>query len=190
MRRPVPVLLVTCLALVTTACSPATTEPSVAAPPATGAPTAAAAASPGATAAAAGGGSLSMAVEGDLQTLDPAICYDTNCGPMIHLLFDSLIAYEPNSATMRPGLAAAMPDVSADGLTYTFTLRDNASFTKQDGSVLRPVTAEDVVYSLNRVLDPSLTPTPSPVGAAFFAQIAGADKVLDGSVKEASGLKV
>ena len=189
MRRSLPVLLVTSLALLATACSPATTEPSAAAPVATDAPATSAAAEPSTATTAAGGGALSFAVEGDLQTLDPAICYDTNCGPVIHLLFDQLIEYDPNAATLRPGLAAAMPEVSADGLTYTFTLRDNATFTKQDGSVLRPVTADDVVHSLNRVLDPSLTPTPSPVGGAFFAQIAGADKVLDGTSKEASGLK-
>ena len=189
MRRSLPVLLVTSLALLATACSPATTEPSAAAPVATDAPATSAAAEPSTATTAAGGGALSFAVEGDLQTLDPAICYDTNCGPVIHLLFDQLIEYDPNAATLRPGLAASMPEVSADGLTYTFTLRDNATFTKQDGSVLRPVTADDVVHSLNRVLDPSLTPTPSPVGGAFFAQIAGADKVLDGTSKEASGLK-
>lgn len=137
----------------------------------------------------AGGGSLSMAVEGDLQSLDPAICYDTNCGPLMHMLYDSLIAYEPNSATLRPGLAEAMPEVSADGLTYTFKLRAGVTFTKNDGTPLRAVTADDVVYSINRILDPSLTPTPSPVGGAFFAQIAGADKVLDGSSAAASGLK-
>jgi peptide/nickel transport system substrate-binding protein/oligopeptide transport system substrate-binding protein len=190
MRKTLPVLLVTSIALLATACSTATsTSPSAAAPAATSGPAASQAAASPAAGATAGGGSLSFAVEGDLQTLDPAICYDTNCGPVVHLLFDSLIAYDPNAATLRPGLAAAMPEVSADGLTYTFTLRDNATFTKQDGSVLRPVTADDVVYSLNRILDPTLTPTPSPVGPAFFAQIAGADKVLDGSSTSASGLK-
>jgi ABC-type transport system substrate-binding protein len=137
---------------------------------------------------AAGGGSLSMAVEGDLQTLDPAICYDTNCGPVMRMLFDQLLEYGPNSAELIPGLAEDMPEVSADGTTYTFTLREGVTFTKQDGTPLRPVTADDVVWSLNRILDPSLTPTPSPVGPAFFAQISGSAAVLDGTSKEASGL--
>ncbi|HEY3335743.1 MAG TPA: ABC transporter substrate-binding protein [Candidatus Limnocylindrales bacterium] len=195
MRRALPALLVTSIALVATACSPATTSsPSAGAASASSTPATSTAASPTVDVttapAAAGGGELSMAVEGDLQSLDPAICYDTNCGPLVHLLFDSLVAYDPNAATLRPGLAAAMPDVSADGLTYTFTLRDGATFTKQDGSALRAVTAEDVVWSLNRILDPKLTPTPSPVGPAFFSPIEGADKVLDGSAATASGLKV
>ena len=183
------------LGVIAGACSPAATPAPSGAAPAPGATAPPSAAAPGtaaaspSAAAAAGGGELSMAVEGDLQTLDPAICYDTNCGPVMHMLFDSLVAYGPNSAELQAGLAD-LPDVSADGLTYTFHLRDGVSFTKQDGTPLRPVTADDVAYSINRILDPALKPYPSPVGPAFFAQIAGADKVLDGSAKTASGLKV
>ena len=180
-----PVALLVTIALVVVACGPSS---SVA--PTSAGPTQTAPVGPSTEPTnSAGGGSLSMAVEGDLQSLDPAICYDTNCGPLMHMLYDSLIAYEPNSAVLRPGLAEAMPDVSADGLTYTFKLRAGVTFTKNDGTPLRAITADDVVYSLNRVLDPSLTPTPSPVGGAFFAQIAGADKVLGGSSPAASGLK-
>ena len=180
-----PVALLVTIALVVVACGPSS---SVA--PTSAGPTQTAPVGPSTEPTnSAGGGSLSMAVEGDLQSLDPAICYDTNCGPLMHMLYDSLVAYEPNSAVLRPGLAEAMPDVSADGLTYTFKLRAGVTFTKNDGTPLRAITADDVVYSLNRVLDPSLTPTPSPVGGAFFAQIAGADKVLGGSSPAASGLK-
>ena len=188
MRRSLsdPAIVFVTMALVVAACSPSSSgspaQSTGPTEPATSGPST----EPTSTA---GGGSLSMAVEGDLQSLDPAICYDTNCGPLMHMLYDSLIAYEPNSATLRPGLAEAMPEVSADGLTYTFKLRAGVTFTKNDGTPLRAVTADDVIYSLNRILDPSLTPTPSPVGGAFFAQIAGADKVLDRSSAAASGLK-
>lgn len=182
----VPGILLVTIAVVVTACSPASTNLPAGSP----APTIGSSTVPSVEpTSAAGGGELSMAVEGDIQTLDPAICYDTNCGPLMNMLYDSLVGYEPSSATLRPGLAEAMPDVSADGLTYTFKLRAGVSFTKSDGTPLREVTADDVVHSLNRILDPSLTPTPSPVGPAFFAQITGSDAVLDGSAKEASGLK-
>ena len=66
-----------------------------------------------------------------------------------------------------------MPTVSADGMTYTFKLRPGVKFIKGDGTVLREMTADDVVASLNRILDPNLKPTPSPVGPAFFNIIAG-----------------
>lgn len=192
LRRLLPVGVLCLIA----ACSPATATPAPAtagtSQPAvtTAAPAAPAtteAASPGTGAA--GGGQLSMAVEGDLQSLDPAICYDSNCIPVVRALFDQLLVYEPNSTVLRPGLAADMPEVSADGLQYTFKLRP-ATFTKPDGTVLREVTADDVAYSLNRLLDQKLTPYPSPVGPAFFSLIAGADKVIDGSAQMASGLEV
>ena len=49
--------------------------------------------------------------------------------------------------------------------------------------------ADDVVASLNRILDPNLKPTPSPVGPAFFNIIAGAQDVIDGTAPTASGLR-
>ena len=39
----------------------------------------------------------------------------------------------------RKGLAESMPDVSSDGLTYTFKLRAGVTFTKNDGTPLRAV---------------------------------------------------
>ena len=45
-----------------------------------------------------------------------------------------------------PDLAAAAPTISADGLTYTFTLRDGVRF--EDGS---PVTSKDVRHGIERL---------------------------------------
>ena len=50
---------------------------------------------------------------------------------------------------LRPELAAAMPEVSEDGLTYAFTVREGVKFN--DG---RPVTADDVKGTFLRMLDP------------------------------------
>ena len=46
-----------------------------------------------------------------------------------------------------PDLAAALPKVSKDRLTYTFTLRPNLRFA--DGT---PLTSKDVVASISRAL--------------------------------------
>jgi oligopeptide transport system substrate-binding protein len=48
-----------------------------------------------------------------------------------------------------PGLAKELPKVSADGLTYTITLKDNVTYA--DGT---PVKAQDFVYSYLRTLNP------------------------------------
>ncbi|GGI43358.1 peptide ABC transporter substrate-binding protein [Paenibacillus marchantiophytorum] len=49
-----------------------------------------------------------------------------------------------------PALAKDFPKISADGLTYTFDIRDNANWS--DG---QPVKAQDFVYSFKRTLDPN-----------------------------------
>lgn len=59
------------------------------------------------------------------------------------LFYDQLIRPAPDGASLEPGLAERW-EVSADGMTYTFHLRD-AVF--HDGS---PVTAADVAYCIQR----------------------------------------
>jgi len=74
---------------------------------------------------------------------------------VLYMLGDTLVAMEPDLKTLVPGLAESW-DISQDGLTYTFTLRDDVSFC--DG---KPFTAADAAYSLNRLADPE---TQSPAG--------------------------
>jgi len=123
-------------------------------------------------------GTLSIAFESGFITLDPAIAYDNVSWPAEWLLYDPLLGYG-DGTDLQPRLAAAMPTISEDGLTYTFTLREGVPFVRR-GEIVRTVTADDVVFSINRLLRPDLLPTPSPVGGAFFAGIAGAAEVLDG----------
>ena len=177
------------LALVASACGGTTATPSpgdsqVSAPvtPSAAAP------SPDATEGASGGGVVSIGFESDIQYFDPALAYDVVSATATRLLFDTLVQYD-ESTGLEPGLAEAMPTVSSDGRTYTFKLRPGVQFHKPDGSILREMTADDVVASLNRILDPDLKPNPSPVGPAFFSIIAGAQEVLDGAAPSASGLR-
>lgn len=136
----------------------------------------------------AGGRVVSLGFEPDLQFFDPALAYDVNSAAAGRLLFDQLVMYDASTGLI-PGLAEAMPTVSADGKTYTFKLRAGVEFYKPDGTVLREMTADDVVASLHRILDPDLKPSPSPVGAAFFSIIAGAQAVLDGTATTATGIR-
>jgi peptide/nickel transport system substrate-binding protein/oligopeptide transport system substrate-binding protein len=138
---------------------------------------------------AAKGGTLSIAFNSDLQHLDPALAYDTTSQPAVRLLFDSLLDYDEGTK-LGPALAADMPTVSADGKVYTFKLKPGIKFVKADGQALREITADDVAYSINRVLSPNLKPNPSPVESAFFGNIVGADEVIGGKAKTATGIKV
>ncbi|MCB0429751.1 MAG: hypothetical protein H6585_07645 [Flavobacteriales bacterium] len=54
-----------------------------------------------------------------------------------------LLASDPKHLTLRPDLAAAMPEISADELLYSYTLREGVTF--DDGT---PLTADDVIFSL------------------------------------------
>jgi peptide/nickel transport system substrate-binding protein len=79
-----------------------------------------------------------------------------------------------------PEVAAGYPDVSADGKTYTFTIRKGFRFST--GS---PVTAQSYVNAINRVLNPLM---PSP-GAHYLLDIVGADAMQQGIARTASGVK-
>ncbi len=125
------------------------------------------------------GGEIIVAYKDDLATLDPAIGYDWTNWPTIKLVFDGLLDYD-NGTTIQPRIAEALPQVSADGLTYTFKIRKGIKF--QNG---RELTADDVVYTLTRVLDPK---TASP-GAGFFLGIKGAQEFMDGSATSVAGIK-
>jgi ABC-type transport system substrate-binding protein len=133
------------------------------------------------------GGTLSIAWESDIQYLDPALGYDVVSWPAERLMYDTLVTYDEGT-NLIPRLATEMPTISDDGLTYTFTLHPDVPFVRK-GEVVRTMTADDVVFSLNRLLRPDLAPNPSPVGPAFFAVIDGADEVISGNAETASGLK-
>ncbi len=125
------------------------------------------------------GGALIIAYKDDLATLDPAIGYDWTNWPTIKMVFDGLLDYD-SGTTIQPRIAQSLPEVSADGLTYTFKVRQGVKF--HNG---RELTADDVVYTLTRVLDPK---TGSP-GAGFYVGIKGAQEFIDGAATSVEGVK-
>lgn len=123
---------------------------------------------------------LRWSVEGisDLATLDPPRITDAPGMFAAGLLFGGLVKLD---AELRVVPDAATWTVSEDGLTYTFKLRNGLRFS--DGT---PVTADDVVFSLTRALDPA---TGSRTGPMYLSNIVGADELIAGQVKTLSGVK-
>ncbi|MGA9533015.1 MAG: ABC transporter substrate-binding protein [Anaerolineales bacterium] len=82
-----------------------------------------------------------------IASLDPADAYSTRDWEVIKNFNEGLLKWKPGTAELGLGLATAMPEISADGLTYTFTLRDGIKFG--DGTDL---TAQMYADELNRLL--------------------------------------
>jgi peptide/nickel transport system substrate-binding protein len=90
-----------------------------------------------------------------IASLDPAFAKNQSTIWPAHQLFNTLVEID-EKLNFRPGLAKAW-SVSADKLTYTFQLRGDVYFHSDPafpGGKGRKMVASDVVYSLNRILDP------------------------------------
>ena len=112
--------------------------------------------------------------------LDPAIAQESRSIQYIVQIFSGLVAFDAD-LNMTADLAAEW-QITEDGTTYTFTLRENARF--HDG---RPVTAGDVKYSWERAADPANN---SPTAKTYLNDIVGMQEVFDGLAQEASGIEV
>ena len=90
----------------------------------------------------------------DLITLDPAEVFELSGGEIIANLYDRLMMYEPEDLATLVGGVAERWEVSGDGKVITFTIRPGMTFHSGN-----PVTAEDVVFSLRRVVKLKKTPS-------------------------------
>lgn len=82
-----------------------------------------------------------------IQTLDPALGQGDIVEQVMDTVYGKLVIYQGSDATqVHPNLATSW-DTSKDGLTYIFHLRQGVTFHNGDD-----FTADDVVYSINRVL--------------------------------------
>ena len=116
----------------------------------------------------------------DPPTLDPHLTTDATSAQVIVEIFGGLVTIDRNLDVV-PDLAESW-DISADGRVYTFRIRPDAVF--HDG---KPVTAEDVRWSLERVTDPL---TEAPNVDQYLGDIVGVDAKLAGDVLEISGVQV
>ncbi|MFE7132640.1 ABC transporter substrate-binding protein [Streptomyces sp. NPDC057638] len=96
----------------------------------------------------AGGDAGASAVVGiayEPETLSPLLGFGKDGNSKI---FDGLLALDADMR-LKPALAAALPQVSPDGLTYTYKLRQGVTFS--DG---KPFGAKDVLFTYRTILDP------------------------------------
>jgi oligopeptide transport system substrate-binding protein len=122
-------------------------------------------------------GSYRRPLGNDPRTLDPARISDIYGLSVTHQIFDGLVRFD-HTLTISPALAQYWRS-SRDGLTWTFTLRKGVKFHHG-----REVTADDVVFSLTRILDPKT----QSAAADLFTSIKGAQDFVQGRARAVSGL--
>ncbi len=115
-----------------------------------------------------------------VKSIDPALASDTQSIQVIDLIYSGLVKLDGKNNVV-PDLAAAMPTISPDRLTYTFKLKPNLKFS--DGT---PVVASDVVYSLTRTLSKAEA---APLGMLYDGHIKGAAALNLGKTNVLAGIK-
>ena len=118
------------------------------------------------------GGEVTIAQSSQPDYLDPALTYTVNGIEPLWLVYTPLLTYPhvegQAGSELIPGLAEELPEISADGKTYTLTLRDGLKYS--DGS---PVVASDFEHTIKRVLNLESG------GSAFYQTIEGATEYLE-----------
>ena len=125
------------------------------------------------------GGILNIATQTDVPSLDPAIGVDSESSQFVKAIFAGLVQWAPTAVKIMPDLASSWKWDKA-GTSVTFHLR------KAEFSNGAPVTAQDVKFTFERVLNPK-------TGAFLtspFMDIAGADTFAAGHASSVSGIVV
>ena len=90
------------------------------------------------------GNSVTVGIAQDLDNLDPQLAKTAGIREVLFNIFEGLVKASPDGSII-PAVASDY-EISEDAKTYTFTLREGVTFHNGE-----PVTAEDVVYSLEPV---------------------------------------
>ncbi len=127
-----------------------------------------------------GGGGVLNLYGIDPLTLDPAVSSEMTSHEYIAQIFSGLVRLD-DDLKPAPDIARSW-DISGDGATYTFHLRDDVVF--HDG---RGVKAADFKYSWERACDPA---TGSRTAGTYLGDIVGVSEVLAGKTRDISGVRV
>ena len=118
---------------------------------------------------------------GNPASLDPQYANDPSSNTVIKNMYSGLMKSDENGSISCCN--AASYEISADGMTYTFKLRnDNYWFADKnrndiiEKSEYFPVTADDYVFAFQRILDPKMQ---SPY-AKLYSCIKGGEKIISG----------
>lgn len=116
---------------------------------------------------------------------NPKVTFDTqktsNDVGVSEAVAEALVNMDPDTKEIYPVLLTTLPSVSSDGLTYSFTLKDDVKF--HNGETLK---SSDVKYTLTRMFLPETKAT----SIDSFVYIKGSQDIIDGVATELSGVQV
>lgn len=116
------------------------------------------------------GGEIREGVIGYPRYINPIIAVTDSGKDLTTLIYSGLLRSK-SDGTLENDLAKDY-SISEDGLTYTFNIKDEASF--QDG---KPVTAEDVEFTIKKALDPVLKSPKAPNWEGVEVKVLGPKKI-------------
>ena len=132
-----------------------------------------------------GGGTLRMVSSTDVDYIDPALAYSFDTNKLLHATCAKLINYPdkagPAGSQLTPEIAQALPARSADGRTYTFTIRHGFRFSPPSNE---PVTARTFKRTIERTLNPKMH---SPLGR-YLGDVVGAEAYMAGEASHVAGV--
>lgn len=138
------------------------------------------------------GGTLNVSFEGEPTGLDPSVAWELESWSILHCVFNQMLTYVagPGPAVVTTDIATEVPTVENGGVTnggktWTFHLRKGVMFHPP---VSREVTAADVKWSMERMLNPKMSPR-APAGY-MYTSIVGVNELAAGKASHASGIKV
>lgn len=138
-----------------------------------------------ASASAAGNGkSLRVTFQAAETGFDPVRISDYYSGTVIEAIFDPLLTYDylARPAKIVPNVARSLPAISADGRTYTLSIKPGIHFSDDPAfkGRKRELIAADYAYSIKRFMDPA---NRSPYAFLFAGKIVGLDELAANAKK-------
>lgn len=130
-----------------------------------------------------------MASSADVDFMDPALAYTGLSWQLLYATCAQLVSYPdkpgPAGSQLTAEVAQSLPTRSADGRTYTFTIRPGFRFSPSFGQPSgEPVTAETFKKTIERTLNPRMR-SPS---ARYLADVAGAAAYRAGRARQIAGV--
>ncbi|PIP90908.1 MAG: hypothetical protein COW01_01080 [Bdellovibrionales bacterium CG12_big_fil_rev_8_21_14_0_65_38_15] len=123
---------------------------------------------------------MNVPLTGEISTLDPANSYDTVSNTIVYQVYEQLFDYHylRRPYQLQPLLAAELPQVSDDGLTYTIKIKQNVPYHSDPAfkDKVRYLKAEDFITQIKRL---AWKPTNSNGWWLFDGKIEGLNKFRD-----------